>query len=185
MNNIEKAKAKIEEQQKEANVLENLINPPANQQKQKRIKLPLQRDVNLIESILNKKLETRGDQFKEIVLKRTEANFKGEIEAMHLKAIALRKEADAIAKRVDIATNGQVKMKYDSGNYYHSGYWDRLPEDMDKANEDEMMQADGNSFPEVAVLKAEIEEYILNFKIGLAPIADVKVLLEKIDNTLK
>jgi len=175
-NNLEEAKQVLEDNK----TLEAVLNP---QMAKKRIRLPLQRDVNLVESILDKKLETRESKFKERKLSDIQDKYKKEIEAIHTKAIELRKEAEKIAKTIENESSGNIKAKFLSNNY-GSGYWNELPEDMDQAVSDEIFEVDGDSFPELLEIKKEIEEFLLNVKIGMAPLADVKPLLEKIDKML-
>jgi hypothetical protein len=176
MGNLDEAKQVLEENKN----LEAVLNP---QMAKKRIKLPLQRDVNLIQSILDKKLEARESKFKERKLKDIKDKYKKEIEAIHVKAIALRKDAEKISKLIETESSGNIKAKFLHDNY-GSGYWNELPEDMDQATSDEIFEVDGDSFPELMEIKKEMEEFLLNVKIGMAPLADVKPLLEKIDKIL-
>lgn len=175
MNNLEEAKQILEDNK----ALESIINPQAK----KRIKLPLQRDVNLIQSILDKKLEARESKFKERKLKDIKDKYQKEIEAVHTKAIALRKEAEKISKAIEVESSGNIKAKF-LHNGYSSGYWDQLPENMDGATSDELFEVDGDLFPELVEIKKEMEEFLLNVKIGMTPLAEIKPLLEKIDKIL-
>lgn len=175
MGNLNEAKQVLEENKS----LDAIINP----QIKKRIKLPLQRDVNLIQSILDKKLEARESKFKERKLKEMKDKYQKEIEAVHTKAIALRKEAEKIAKAIESESSGNIKAKF-LHNGYSSGYWDQLPEDMDSATSDEIFEVDGDAFPELMEIKKEMEELLLNIKIGMTPLTEVKPLLEKIDKML-
>lgn len=175
MNNLEQAKATLEDNKN----LEAILNP----QPKKRVKLPLARDVNLVQSILDKKLETRTEQFKEKILNQAKAKYQSEIEAIHTKAISLRKEAESVAKLIEQDGNGNITAKFLHENY-GGGYFNELPEDMTEATKEDFFEIEGDKFPQVEGLKKEIEEYLLNVKIGLAQLADVKPLLEKIDQTL-
>ncbi len=175
MNNLQEAKRTLEDNKN----LEAIINPKP----QKRVKLPLARDVNLIQSILEKKLEARTEQFKEKLLSQTKTKYQSEIAEIHSKAIALRKEAESVARQIEQESGNNITAKFLHDNY-GGGYFNELPEDMDEATKEEFFEVAENKFPEVEGLKKEIDEFILNLKIGLAPIADVKPLLEKIDQTL-
>lgn len=173
--NLEEAKQILEDNKS----LEAVINP----QPKKRIKLPLARDVNLVQSILDKKLEARESKFKERKLREIKDKYKKEIDAVHDKAIALRKEAEKISKEIEAESSGNIKAKF-LHNGYSSGYWDQLPEDMDNATSDEFFEVDGDSFPELLEIKKEMEEFLLNVKIGMTSLVEVKPLLEKIDKML-
>jgi len=175
MTNLELAKQTLEENKN----LETIINP----QPKKRIKLPLARDVNLVESIINKKLDTRTNQFKEKLLNQAKTKYKTEIDAIHQKAINLRKEAEKIGRLVEVETNENVTAKFMQGSY-SDGYFGDLPEDMAKATEYDFFEASGENFPEIEKMKAEVEEFLLNARIGITPLSDVKPLLDKIDKIL-
>ena len=175
MNNLQEAKQTLEDNKN----LDAIINPKP----QKRVKLPLARDVNLVQSILDKKIEARTSQFREKILSQAKAKYQAEIEAIHTKAIALRKEAENIARLIEQESGGNITAKF-LHDKYGGGYFNELPEDMTEATKEDFFEVEGDKFPQVESLKKEIEEYVLNVKIGLAPIADVKPLLEKIDQTL-
>jgi len=175
MNNLEEARQILEDNKS----LEAVINP----QPKKRIRLPLQRDVNLVQSILDKKLEARESKFKDKKLADIKDKYKKEIEAIHTKAIALRKDAEKISKLIETESSGNIKAKF-LHNGYSCGYWDQLPENMDNATSDEFFEVDGDSFPELVEIKKEMEEFLLNVKIGMTPLAEIKPLLEKIDKML-
>ena len=175
MNNLQEAKQTLEDSKS----LEAILNP----QPKKRVKLPLQRDVNLVQSILDKKLESRTAQFKEKMLNQAKTKYQAEIEAIHIKAISLRKEAENIARLIEQDGNGNITAKFLHNNY-GGGYFNELPEDMTEATREDFFEIEGGNFPQVEGLKKEIEEYLLNVKIGLAQLADVKPLIEKIDQTL-
>ncbi len=176
MNNIQKAKEKLEEGKN----LEAIINPKPG----KRVKLPLQRDVNLIESILNKKLDDKAEKFKENLLGSIKNKYSKEFEQIHLEAIALKRKAEQIGREIENENNGNVQAKYLHDNY-DSSYLSDLPEDMDSATEHDLFEIKDSTFPKIEKMKKEIDEYVLNVKIGLAPFADVKALLAKIDEELK
>ena len=176
MNNLAEAKQVLEENKS----LEAVLNP---QMAKKRIKLPLARDVNLVQSILDKKLEARESKFKDKKLADIKDKYKKEIETIHVKAIELRKEAEKIAKTIESESSGNIKAKF-LHDEYGSSYWNELPKDMDEATSEEIFEADGDSFPELVEIKKEMDEFMLNVKIGMAPLADVKPLLEKIDKML-
>ena len=173
--NLEQAKEILEQNKN----LEAIINP----QPKKRIKLPLARDVNLVESILDKKIETRTNQFKEKLLRQIKTKYQKEITAMHEKAINLRKEAERIGRLVEVESNENVRAKF-MHDSYGDGYFGELPENIIEAEKIEFLEANGENFSKVESLKKEVEEYLLNVKIGLAQLADVKPLLEKIDHEL-
>ena len=175
MSNLAQAKEALEQNTN----LEAIINP----QPKKRVKLPLQRDVNLVQSILDKKLEDREAKFKEKKLREAQDKYKSEIDEIHEKAVNLRKDAERIAKLVESDSGNNVVAKFLHNNY-GNGYWSDLPESLDEAKKEDLFEIDGGKFTEVENLKKEIEEYVLNVKIGLAPLADVKALLEKIDQAL-
>jgi len=175
MGNLNEAKQVLEENKS----LDAIINP----QPKKRIKLPLSRDINLIQSILDKKLEARTNQFKEKILTQMKTKYQTEIEAIHQKAVDIRKDAEKISKLMEKDSNGSVSAKF-LHNSYSDGYFGELPESLQAAKDEELFEVQENNIPEVDNLKKEIEEYILNAKLGLAPLADTKVLLEKIDKLL-
>jgi len=159
--------------------LETLISP----QPKKRIKLPPSRDINLIKSILDKKLEARTDQFKEKLLTQMKTKYQTEIDAIHQRAVDIRKDAEQISKLMEKDTSGSVLAKFLNNNY-SDGYFGELPESLQDAKNDELFEVKEDNIPEIENLKKEIEEYILNAKLGLAPLADTKILLEKIDKLL-
>jgi len=177
MTNLEEAKKTLEDNKN----LEAIINP---QPQQKKIKLPPQRDVNLVQTILEKKLEGRTEQFKERMLNQATAKYQKEIEAIHLKAVALRKEAEMISREIEKDSGNMIKAKFLSNNNYNDGYFGELPETMSDATEHEFFEVEGDKFPQIEGLKREVEDFLLNVKIGMAPIADIKPLLEKIDKIL-
>ena len=171
MSNLEEAKESLEK----ASQLDTILNP---QPKGKRIKLPLARDMNMIQTILNEKLKGKEESIKEELLAQAKQRWDASINQIHTKAVQLRQEIDSLAKLVKIESKEAIKLDINSYN----GYWDDLPETLQKAQEGEVLEINEDSMTSIVTIKKEIDEHVLDIKLGLSPISDVKILLQKIAN---
>ena len=97
----------------------------------------------------------------------------------------LKKEAEELGKEIIKESNGKIKLRFLDNNGYGSCYIKNLPEDLKEAHEENMMEVEDEDIPVISSLKAEIDEFILNVKLGLESIAGVKPLLAKIEQELK
>jgi len=178
MSNIEDAKKALQENSQ----LESILNPQPGGTKQKKIKLPLKRDVEIIENILRVKLDDKKKKAEEKIHEEAKIKWGPRMDEIHLKAIILRKEADKLLNEIKKSSGGTIISANDGR--YNDTYWDRLPVDMKEAQEDEYIDIDRDgdtAFRKtIEDLKLEIDEFIVNMKIGLAPMADVKIYLDKI-----
>lgn len=175
MNNIESIKAGLEK----SNQLEAIINPPATTSatKVKKARLPLARDVRTVENILNEKIKDKETKLGENQVKDAKIKWDPQIKMIHLKAIALKQEVMALAKAIEKDSGGLVKLNSNS----YSAYWEDMPENMREALENEAIEATDNKNPAIESMKKLVEEQILDIRLGMAPISNVKVLMEKID----
>lgn len=182
MNNLQKAKAMVYEKNAEETAINNVINPPPIV---KKIKVPPARDVNLIQSILMKRLDDRTRTYKEKIEETIEKKYKNKFDEIHKQAIALKAEAERIGNEIVAENNRSIKLTFLDKNSYSAGYLKDLPENIDEARDEVKMSIEDDQYPIIEKMKGEIEDFILNVKLGCAPIADVKPLLEKIDKELK
>ena len=182
MNNLAKAREKLGEKTAEEKQIENLINPPPVM---KKIKVPPARDVNLIESILNKRLDEKTKIYKEKIENEVKERYKNKFDGIHQKAMDLKDEAIIIAKEIIDENNGKLKLRFMDENSYNSGYLKDLPDTMEEAREDVGLEVNDDDYPIIDELRKEVDEFVLNVKLGLEPLAGVKPLLEKIDKELK
>ena len=169
MNNLQEAKESLAK----SSQLNSIISPP----KTKRIKLPTQRDINMIEQLINNKLKLKAELNQETLLTKAKTKWQTDITQIHQKAISLKKETQILIKRIEKESNNTVKI--DPG---YSHYWHRLPETITEALGEELLEIEKNNQSQKTPLEQEIEETMLDIKLGLKPISDVKALLEKIDN---
>lgn len=174
---LEKAKEKLQENQKEKDTIEALINPPKITKP--KIKIPPQKDIRLIEQILRDKLESKKRKITEEYVENINHKYEKEIKEIHQKAINLRIEAETFAKKIELENNNNIKARF-LGNNYEGGYLKDLPEDIKEAtNHDffELTEEPG----QIKAIQTEIDEFLLNIKIGDQPLADVKPLIAKIE----
>lgn len=171
MSNLQEAKESLAK----ANQIESIMTPAA---KTKRIKLPLARDINMIESLINTKLKNKEETYRETALNNAKAKWAIDVKMFHSMAVDLREKITAFAATVEKETKGSITIGLGS----YSGYWGKLPETMTEAYDDqEMLETKDTNIPGLVTLRREIDEQLLNIKLGLKPISDVKALLEKID----
>ena len=171
MSNLEEAKESLAK----ASQMESIMTPPA---KTKRIKLPLARDINMIESLINTKLKNKEETYRETALNNAKAKWAIDVKMFHSMAVDLRERITAFAAIIEKETKGSITI----GLGTYSGYWGKLPETMIEAyDEDEMLETKDTNIPGLVAIRQEIDEQLLDIKLGLKPISDVKALLEKID----
>lgn len=175
---LKDAKNALEENKKEAETIENLINPPKNKPK---IKIPPQKDIRLIETILDDKLRIKEKKLTEDFVDSINRKYEKEIKELHQKAINLKREFETFAKKIE-AENGNniVSVLSDSGYNYSGNYVKHLPENMKEATDDKFFQASDEP-KQIKEMKQEIDEFILNVKIGVQPLSDIKPLIDKIN----
>jgi hypothetical protein len=171
MSNLAEAKKSLVE----TSQLEAIINP---QPKQKRIKLPLARDIHMIERILEEKLNAKEKTVKEDILKTTKAEWDTEINQIHAKAIQLRKEINTLANAIETKSKSAVKLNMDG----YDNYFGDLPENITKALEIDVFEIAEENMPIIVALKKKIDERVLDIKLGILPITEVKNLLDEIAN---
>ena len=90
-----------------------------------------------------------------------------------------------VAKEIIDENNGKLKLRFMDENSYNSGYLKDLPDTIEEAREDVGLEVNDDDYPIIDELRKEVDEFVLNVKLGLEPLAGVKPLLEKIDKELK
>ena len=173
MSNIDQAKEKL----KEKSALESLLSPcppPFTSTKTPKNRLPLQRDIQMIERILDEKLKFKQNQIEEKILNEYKTKFSIEIQEIHEEAVILHKRVQKLINTIEKESQGLII----DGN---RGYWSDLPEKIEDTEDTNYIRISDNDAPIITEIKNEISEYILNLKIGIAPMADVKILLDKIE----
>lgn len=173
MSNLTAARETLEKNKN----LEAIINP----QPKKRIRLPLQRDINLIQGILDEKIDAKEKDVKDKLLNTAKIKWATKISAIHSIAISLRQEIEQLVKAIELESNNQITADLNDSSSYTSDYWGKLPKSVAEAEEEEFLELKESKIPEIEKLKEEVNEYVLNIKIGLAPLSDVKLLLDRIE----
>lgn len=167
MNNLTQAKESLR--------VNTILNPIL---KTKRIKLPLQRDIVMVENMLNQKLKSIKNTVNDEQLNKALTKWGPEIDQIHAKAILLKKEINNLTTTIEKDTNNTVKI---DPRYSH--YWKSLPENINDAKEDSLLEiTDSNNPPILTTIENEITELLLDIKLGIKPISEVKTLLQNLDN---
>ena len=169
MNNLQEAKESLAK----SSQLNSIISPP----KTKRIKLPTQRDINMIEQLINNKLNNKRTAINNEFLTKARTKWASKINAIHSEAIDLKKKINILNK--EIVAEGYGTIQIHPGYSY---YWEKLPATLREAQETEILEIDKFESPAIEALEKESTDLQLDIKLGLKPISDVKALLEKIDN---
>ncbi len=154
--------------------LEAIISPPPK----KSARLPLQRDINLIQSVLLEKIDAKERILKDKMLDATNAKWAVQISDLHAKAATLRKDVNQLKKAVEADSGEAVTIDTDD---HYGGYWGKLPETAKAAEDHDILELQDCKIPRIETLRQEITECILNLKIGLMPLSGVKPLIDKID----
>lgn len=182
-NNLEKAKAVLKEKTKENDEVEKLLNPPPVPPK--KIKIMPRKDIDMAERILTDKLDKKIQTYGEEQARTKNQQYKTEIIALYQKAIDLKKEAMALSKTVEQETGGMIKASFETNNYGR-GFWASLPDSISEAKEDDFfdVERDQKNSPQIKEMREEIDNYILNLKIGNAELIEIRALLNKIDQVI-
>jgi hypothetical protein len=86
------------------------------------------------------------------------------------------KKFEQLVKDVHNSTNGMFKT--DDG---YRCYWHNLPKTVGEAEaHNDMLELD-QPIPQIEAMKKHMQEIVLDMKIGIRPLTDVKALLEEID----
>lgn len=175
MGQLDNAKQILAKKGEEASQLEAIVNPGP---KQKKNRLPLDREINMIENILNDKLRIKKKIMQEKASNEAKAKYAKETNNIHAMAVELRQNVQKLADRIEKESKGAMGI----GSNSYDGYWGGLPETIKDAIENNagMIRIKDDNVPIIDKTKAEIDEHVLNIKLGLAPLSDVKILLDKI-----
>lgn len=170
---LQDAKAKLEEQNKVAAIFQQ---PTTT--KVKKTKLPLQRDVYVIEQLINNEIRKKENEIDNMIMKNAETKYQTEINTIHQKAILLKQEILALSRKIERESNGTLEAIKDGG--YSSNYTGALPDDIDEAKDTKLFHRDRTEAKIIKELKQEAEDLICNIKVGFAPFEDAKKLIDKI-----
>jgi len=169
MKNLEQIKESLTKNQE----TEEAINNP---QTLKKPKIPLQRDIDLIERTLHNKLKDKESEIKDKLLSKTNQKYALKIKELHQKAITLKQEFIKLNK--EIKTQTKI-IQIDLNDY--SSYIRSLPHNLTEILQQEILKLT-EKLPEINKMEEEIEDFMLDIKLGLTPLSDIKPLLDKINN---
>jgi capsule polysaccharide export protein KpsE/RkpR len=172
MSNLQQAKEAI---QQSKTTTSKVINPP----NQKKAKLPLLRDINLIEQTLREEISKKQKEIENKMIKETTKKWEPQISQLHTKAVNLHQEVESLAQA--IKANSQGAITIDTNSYGHD-YWSNLPEQISDLDTEKMIEIiESDDLPEIKKIREKADRYMLSLKIGLAPISDVQPLLDEIN----
>lgn len=171
MNNIEKAKASL---QKAAQIETIIIQNTA--QKTRKFRVPLVRDINMIENELRNKISPKRDAIIKEVIEYTENTNKAALQAIRDAAVTLGREIDALRKKIEIDSNGAISLV--EGRY--DGFWGVMPITDADALKDKPINVI-NYKPYTDPLEKESEQLMFDIKLGIRPVSDIKAVMDKID----
>ena len=172
MSNLSTAAAVIEQSRK----FEAIVSP----QPKKRMKLPLQRDISLVQNTLNEKLDAKEKSFEQKIFEEAKAKWAPDVSVIHAKALNLRREIEALAATIEAENPGVITIDMNQ-NGYSSDYWAKLPQSIPAAEQEELLEYKDSTIPHIESLRKEIEQFVLNLKLCFAQLSDIKPLMEKIE----
>lgn len=172
MSNLQEAKESLAK----SSQLAAILTPPT---KTKNIKLPRLHDITLVENIINQKLKDIKEANNNNYLAKVLTKWAPEIDQIHTKAVSLKKEINSITIAIEQDTNNTIKV-----NPGYSHYWDKLPQNLKEAKEeDRILEINDDNIPSTTTtIEKEIEEFLLDIKLGIKPISEAKIILEKLNN---
>ena len=171
MSNLQQAKEAI---QQSKTTTSKVINPP----NQKKAKLPLLRDINLIEQTLREEISKKQKEIENKMIKETTKKWEPQISQLHTKAVNLHQEVESLAQAIKANSQGAITIDTDS---YSHDYWNNLPKQISDLDTEKMIEIIDDDLPEIKKIREKADRYMLNLKIGLAPISDVQPLLNEIN----
>lgn len=174
---LQDAKNKLEQNKKETEIIDRLINPQKTTKP--KFKIPPRKDISQIEQILKDKLNEKKEKITENIVNQANRKYADEIKIFHERAIELKKDVKDFAKKVETENNNNIESVLENRGY-SSHYLAGLPDDIKEATEDKFFQL-ADEPGQIEEMRKEINEFLLNVKIGIQPLSDVKPLLDKIN----
>lgn len=174
MSNLSEAKEQLE-QSKQLDQIINQVNQT------RKVKPPRQKDIQIIEEMLEKKIRTKSQEIENEILTKSKARWQVETSAIHTKAVNLRQEIEQMAKAVELESLKAITIDI-NGTNYGSRYWKELPKSIAEAEKEDLLEInDKNTIPKIESIKREVEEFIINVRCGMDKLANVKGLIDKIN----
>lgn len=175
MNNLEEAKQKLEETRK----LEAIMGVSQPIAKIPKSRMPRQKDIQIIEELLEKKIKDKKWEIKNEMLKKANKRWDTEINRIHAKAANLKLEIEQLAEEIKLESKETATIDMEK----YGTYWEKLPESVKKAKENnEIIEiSDDYENPEIERMKNKIETFIVNVRIGRDQLSNVQTLIDEIN----
>jgi hypothetical protein len=179
MSNISSAKAAA---QKGAVVAAIITPPPVIQGKAKRTTAPRSKDMDLIQSTLTGNIRTKAQGIRYAEAERAKKTLAPLIKQIQSKAVMLAEDIKDLEKAIERESNGLARLPAGSYSGSYSSWLNNLPTTRTHAEAAEYIDTSGKDVPGIANLQAEVDKQILNIRLGIQPVTDVKALMDLINN---